>query len=246
MRVGWLPFLFLILLIAFKEATAVGPSVSFDGQVVNLAAENGSFGQILEILKQQTGLEYDVPPDLKSERLPLVDIRGLSLRGALMKIFEGCNYDYILMGEPANPEKIAKVLVTGKSSKVVAASAAAAGSPSFPRRAARQVLEDPFSGGAEEQFDDSNINEGENANQPPPVENPSAPAPTQPGVQSPLGAPLPGQPNANPGQITPGQPYPPGLVPQQPGQPLIQPQVLQPVPGNTNNPNNPNDRRSPF
>jgi len=246
MRIRWLSFVLLVSLNAFRAAAAVAPSLSFDGQAINLSAENGSFGQILEIFKQQTGLEYDVPPDLKAERLPLVDIRGLSMRAALMKIFEGCNYDYILMAEPANPEKIAKVLVTGKSSKVTATAVAAAGSPGSPRRAARQVVEDPFGGGGEEQFDDASVNEGENANQVP-AENPAAPAVPGPlGVQPQPGAPLPGQPNPNPGQMTPSQPYPPGMMPQQPGQPLIQPQVLQPAPGNTNNPNNPNDRRSPF
>lgn len=230
-------FLLLASIVTFKDAKAEPPSVSFDGQSVNLSAENNSFGQILDMFKQQTGLEYDIPPDLRSERLPLVDIRGLSMRTALLKIFEGCNYDYILMAEPANPEKISKVLVTGKSTKISSAAVAAAGA-AFPRRVARQIVEDPFGGGGEEGVDDG-VNEGETGNQPV-MENPAAPGVVP--VQPQPGALLPGQ--ANPGQPVPGQPYPPGMMPQQqPGQPLIQPQVLQPVPGNNNNPN---DRRSPF
>jgi hypothetical protein len=236
-------FLLLALIVTFKNAEAEPPSVSFDGQSVNLSVENGSFGQILDMFKQQTGLEYDIPADLRSERLPLVDVRGLSMRTALLEIFEGCNYDYILIGEPANPEKISKVLVTGKSTKISSAAVAAAGA-AFPRRVARQIVEDPFGGGGEEGVEDGGINEGEAGGQPV-TENPAAPGvvPNQPGVQPQPGALLPGQPN--PGQPVPGQPYPPGMMPQQqPGQPLIQPQVLQPVPGNNNN--NPNDRRSPF
>jgi hypothetical protein len=235
-------FLLLALVVPFREATAVAPSVSFDGQSVNLSAENGSFGQILDMFKQQTGLEYDIPLDFRSQRLPLVDIHGLSMRTALLKIFEGCNYDYILMAEPANPEKISKVLVTGRSTKISSGAVAVAGT-ALPRRVARHIVEDPFGGGGEEGVDDANINEGEAGNQPA-MENPAAPgvAPVQPGVQPQPGALLPGQ--VNPGQPVPSQPYPPGMMPQQqPGQPLIQPQVLQPVPGNNNNPN---DRRSPF
>jgi hypothetical protein len=242
MKIRLLLFLLLISLIAFREAKAGPSSVSFDGQSVNLSAENGSFGQILELFKQQTGLEYDVPPDLKSERLPLVDIHGLSMRTALLKIFEGCNYDYIFMAEPANPEKITRVLVTGKSTKISSAAAAVAGPGAVPRRMTRQIVEDPFGGGGEEGVDEG-VNEGEAGNQPQ-VENPAAPGvvPTQPGVQPQPGALLPGQ--VAPGQPVPGQLYQPGMMPQQqPGQPLIQPQVLQPVPGNNNNPN---DRRSPF
>jgi hypothetical protein len=233
-------FLLLALIVTFNDAKAEPPSVSFDGQSVNLSAENGSFGQILDMFKQQTGLEYDIPPDLRSERLPLVDIRGLSMRTALLEIFEGCNYDYVLIGEPGNPEKISKVLVTGKSTKISSAAVAAAGA-AFPRRAVHQIVEDPFGGGGEEGVDDV-VNEGEAVNQPA-MENPAPPgvAPL-PGVQPQPGTLLPGQ--ANPGQPVPGQPYPPGMMPQQqPGQPLIQPQVLQPAPGNNTNPN---DRRSPF
>jgi hypothetical protein len=234
-------FLLLALVVAYREAAAAAPSVSFDGQSVDLSAENGSFGQILDMFKQQTGMEYDIPPDLRSERLPLVDIRGLSMRAALLEIFEGSSYDYIFVGEPANPERISKVLVTGKSTKISSAAVAAAG-VAFPRRVARQIVEDPFGGGGDEGVEDV-VNEGEAGNQPA-VENPAAPAivPAQPGVQPQPGTLLPGQ--TNPAQPVPGQPYPPGMLPQQqPGQPLIQPQVLQPVPGNNSNPN---DRRSPF
>jgi hypothetical protein len=238
MRARFLLFWLLALVIAFNQADAAVPSVSFDGRLVSLSAENGSFGQILDMFKQQTGLEYEIPPDLRSERLPLVDIQGLSMRAALLKIFEGSNYDYILVAEPADPDKIARVLVTGKSTKISAATVSA-GSAAFPRRVAHQVVEDPFGGGGEE-VEDGGMNEGEAGNQPP-MENPVAPGvvPTQPGVQLQPGALLPGQ--INSGQPVPGQPYPPGMIPQQQG-PLMQPQVLQPVPGN----NNPNDRRSPF
>jgi hypothetical protein len=247
-------FLLLVSAITCREvAAAASPSVSFDGQSVSLSAENGSFGQILELFKQQTGLEYEIPSDLRSERLALVDIHGLSMRAALLKIFEGSNYDYVFIAERADPDKITKVLVTGKSTKI-SSTVGATGAAAIPRRVAHQIIEDPFGGGGEEAVEDGSINEGEAGNQPP-LENPAVPGvvPAQPGVQPQPGALLPGQANpgqvvpgqAVPGQIVPGQVYPPGLIPQQQqGQPLIQPQVLQPQPGNNNNPNN--DRRSPY
>jgi hypothetical protein len=244
---GRLP-LFCVLLalgIAFNEATAASPSLSFDGRLVNASAKDTSFGQILEMFKQQTGLQYEGPPDFRSERLPQVEINGLSMRSALLTLFEGSNYDYILMAVPADPDKIAKVIVTGRSTKISSPTPFAASS-AFPRRPVRQIAEDPFGGGGEEMVDDASINEGAVGNQP--MENPAVPgvAPVQPGTPLQPGALLPGQ--VNPAQANPGQPYPPGMVPQQqPGQLLIQPQVLQPLPGNGNNPsNNPNDQRSPF
>src|SRR5262245_50447150 len=199
--------------IASREVTAVSPpSVSFDGRLVNLSAENGSFGQILDLFKQQTGLDYEIPSDLRSERLPLVDIHGLSMRSALLKVFEGSNYDYIFIADRADPDKISKILVTGKSTKI-SSTAVGAGTAGIPRRQAHQIIEDPFGGGGEE-AEEAGVIEGEPGNQPPP-ENPAVPGavPQQSPAQPQPGALLPGQ--VNPGQTNPGQVNPGQVVPGQ-------------------------------
>src|SRR5262245_39156362 len=197
--------LFLLLasvITSSKVAAPASPLVSFDGRSVNLSAENGSFGQILDLFKQQTGLEYEIPPELRSERLALVDIHGLSMRAALLKIFEGSNYDYVLIAERADPDKIAKVLVTGKSTRISSTAAVVVGANAIPRRVAHQIVEDPFGGGGEEVVEEAGVMEGEQGN-PPPPENPAAPgaAPQQPPVQPQPGLLLPGQ--ATPGQVVP-------------------------------------------
>jgi hypothetical protein len=234
-----------------QEARSATSSVSYDGSKVSLSAENGSFGQVLELFKQQTGLEYDVPTELKSERLPLVDIQGLSVRAALLKLLEGSNYDYILMAVPSNPEKISKLLIIGKSTKIAPSSSnVPRGMASAPGRITRHVVEDPFGGGQEDDSDDANANNAGANNQPEENLATQGVVPAQPGVQP--GTPVPGQVNpgqVNPAQPNPFQPYQPGVTPQQqqPGQPMVQPQVLQPFPGNNpNNQTNQNDRRSPF
>src|SRR5262245_12672042 len=184
--VSWL----LTSAIASSEVAAAPPSVSFDGRLVNLSAENGSFGQILDLFKQQTGLEYEIPGDLRSERLPLVDIHGLSMRSALLRVFEGSNYDYVFIADRADPDKIAKILVTGKSTKI-SSTALGNGTAAIPRRAAHQIIEDPFGGGGEEAEEAGVIEEP--GNQPPP-ENPAVPGavPQQPIAQPQPGALLPG------------------------------------------------------
>ena len=254
---------FLALILSSQRVKAAAPSVSYDGNVVSLSAENGSFGQVLELFKQQTGLEYEIPPEMRTERLPLLEIKGLSVKAALLKVLEGCNYDYILVAGPANPEKTSRLLITGKSTKI-AATASAPGASTFNRRMNQPVVEDPFGGTGEVNFEDAGNVQNDPAMNNPGAENlPQGAVPTQPGVQP--GAILPGQ--ANPGQPMqqpgvlpqqqlgqplqpgqapqqqPGQPLQPGQVPQQqPGQPSVQPQVLQPFPANTKE----NDRRSPY
>jgi len=241
-----LTFCFLALILSSQNVKAAAPSVSYDGNAVSLSAENGSYGQVLELFKQQTGLEYEIPAELKMERLPLVEIMGLSVKAALLKVLEGSNYDYILVAAPTDPEKISKLLITGKSTKI-AATGGTPGPSAFNRRMNHPVVvEDPFGGSAEANYEDA-VNM---QNEPAPGENSPSQGvvPAQPGAQP--GAILPGQPNPaqpmQPGalpQQQPGQPFQPGQAPQQQsGQPLIQPQVLQPFPANVNQ----NDRRAPY
>src|SRR5437016_9052559 len=141
-----LTFCFLALIFLRQNMEAATPLVSYDGNAVSLSAENGSYGQVLELFKQQTGLEYEIPAELKMERLPLVEIMGLSVKAALLKVLEGSNYDYILVAAPTDPEKISKLLITGKSTKI----AATGGTPrpsAFNRRMNHPVVvEDPFGG----------------------------------------------------------------------------------------------------
>jgi hypothetical protein len=218
----------LLTLCAVVEPThAAAPTLSFDGRTLSLSAENQTFGQVMGLFQRQMGLEIDIPGDLSGLRLPLVEVRNLSMREALLKVLEGSNYDYILVAVPDQPDRVRKLVVPGKSSKVSAAATAF--------RSTNRPLEDPFGGAVETSFE-------ENSNvQPEPV--PAAPAqnppvqgfvPGQPGAQPGL---QPGvQPGVQPVPLNPNQPA--GVAPQQ-----GQPQGLQPF-----NPfgNQQNNRRLPY
>jgi len=180
----------LLVMFAGAETThAAAPTLSYDGRTLTLSAENQTFGQVMGLFQRQMGLEVDIPGDLNGLRLPLVEIKNLSMREALLKVLEGSNYDYILVALPEQPDRVRKLVVPGKSAKISAAASAF--------RSMNRPVEDPFGGGVETSFEDnSNI-------QPEPV--PTAPAqgfaPGQPGVQ-----PVPANPN---------QPAPVGVAPQQ-------------------------------
>lgn len=201
---------------------AATPAVSYDGNTLSLTAENQTFAQIMGLFQQQTGLQYELPGELNGIRLPLVEIKEMSVKDALLKVLEGSNYDYILVSEPGQPEQVRRLLVTGRSSKVNAAAGVFRGN--------RAVIEDPFGGGVETNFEDNSTSIPQPeppANAIPAGQNPPAQGttPLQPGVQ-----PVPGSPNQAPGIVSP----------QQQGQP--QPQGLQPF-----NPfGNQNNRRSPY
>jgi len=190
----------LLALCAVGPTHAAAPTLSFDGRTLSLSAENQTFGQVMGLFQRQLGLEIDIPGDLSGLRLPLVEVRNLSMREALLKVLEGSNYDYILVAVPEQPDRVKRLVVPGKSSKVSAAATAF--------RSTNRPLEDPFGGAVETTFED-------NANvQPEPV-------PTAPAQNPPVQGLVPGQPGVQPVPANPNQPA--GVAPQQ-----GQPQGMQP------------------
>jgi hypothetical protein len=200
----------LAMLVRVETAHAAAATLSYDGKTLSVSAENQTFGQVMALFQRQLGLELDIPGELNSLRLPLVEIRNLSMREALLKVLEGSNYDYILVAVPEQPDRVRKLVVPGKSAKISATASAF--------RSTVRPVEDPFGGGVEQSFEDnSNV-------QPEPV--PITPA------QNPVQGFVPGQPGAQPVPANPNQPPPVGVAPQQ-----AQPQALQPFNpfGNQNN-----------
>ena len=86
---------------------------------MSLSAENQTFGQVMALFQRQLGLEIDIPGDLNGLRLPLVEVKNLSMREALLKVLEGSNYDYILVAVPDQPDRVRKLVVPAKSAKSV-------------------------------------------------------------------------------------------------------------------------------
>ncbi len=151
-------------------ARAAAPTLSHDGQTMSLSAENQTFGQVMALFQRHMGLEIDIPGDLNGLKLPLVEVKNLSMREALLKVLEGSNYDYILVAVPGQPDRVRKLVVPAKSAKVSAAATAF--------RSTNRPLEDPFGGGVETSFEDnSNAQPEPVAGGPilnPPVQNPPA------------------------------------------------------------------------
>lgn len=215
----------LSFILSFGLATSfASPSAKYDGKLLSFSAENKTFGQVMEIFKEKTGMEYDIPGDLRGLSLPLVEIKNLTLKSALLKVLEGSNTDYILIASPADAERIMKLLIIGRSSKI-ALSGVPAASPSA-RPMNRQAAEDPFGGemGVDEgQVEPAPVNTIPPQSNPPPQGAQQNPVVVQPGQQ-----PVPNQPIFP--QLQPGQ------VPQQSTQPI---QSVNPY-------NTPDNRKSPY
>lgn len=246
-------FLFASFVVCFcagalvRQALGGTPADAAGGSALEFKAENRTYDQVLQMFHQRTGLEYEAPSEFRKQKLPLVEIKGLSPKAAIMKVLEGSNYDFILIASPGDAEMVTRLIVTGRSvrSGQSAVPAVASARPVVNRRVNRQVVEDPFGGDVDMGFDETNV---EPMAVTPVQENPP-PQAVVPGQAMPQPAggvppqqvpPMQGQPllqTAPPGQQQQlGQPLGP-MTPQQ-----VMPGMNQPTPQG----NNPQDRRSPF
>ncbi|MFN8008079.1 MAG: hypothetical protein U0V70_13865 [Terriglobia bacterium] len=218
-------YLGCLFLLRLETCLATSPA-KYDGKPLTFTVENKNLGQVLEIFKEKTGMDYEVPGELKSSGLPLVEIKNLTTKKALLMILEGTNTDYILVASPNDPERITKLLILGRSTAIASNSGPAANASSSRSMNRPPVAEDPFGG-------DMNVDEGQ-AEAPPINVAPTPATPPPPGVQQ------------NPMGIQPGQqtmPNQPGVSQQQPGQ--NNPQSTPPV--SVINPYaTPDNRKSPF
>lgn len=187
------------------------PPTKYDGKPLNFSVENKTFSQVMELFKEKTGMEYEIPGDLRGMSLPLVEIKNLSLKSALLRILEGSNTDYILIASPKDPERVMKLLVLGKSSKIASSSVPPTGSSGHAMNKP-PMAEDPFGGdvGVEEgQAEAAPVNVTPPQPNPVPQGVPQNPAGTQPGQQTgpnQLGFPA-QQPGQTPQPIQPVNPY---------------------------------------
>ena len=116
-KVLWMVSLVLVTVL-LHQPVAAQVNLSFDGSQVNLTASNESYGSILDLLGRHTGMEVEIPNELKSRRIPLLEIRGLGVKATVLKIMEGSGYDYFLLARAGHPDSLSRLIVSGKSKKI--------------------------------------------------------------------------------------------------------------------------------
>jgi len=110
--------LLVLVAVTMHQPVAAQVNLSFNGSQVNLTASDESYGSILDLLGQYTGMEVEIPNELKSKRVPLLEIRGLGVKATVLKIMEGSGFDYFLLARAGRPDSLSRLIVSGKSKKI--------------------------------------------------------------------------------------------------------------------------------
>lgn len=90
------------------------PTVTFENGALTIIAFNATLRDVLEMVHSQTGAVIDIPADA-NERV-VVRLGPGPVRRVLDSLLVGSAYNYVVLGSAADPNALAKVILTAKPS----------------------------------------------------------------------------------------------------------------------------------
>lgn len=96
-----------------EQGPSYPPEVSFNGGELTIVARNSTMGDVLTAVKQRTGAAVDMPA-VSSERVVGRFGPGAP-RDVMAQLLNGSHYDYVLLGSPADPGVLKKVVLMARA-----------------------------------------------------------------------------------------------------------------------------------
>ena len=110
-----------------EQGPSSPPEVSFQNGELTIVARNSTMGDVLTAVKQKTGAAVEMPA-VSSERVVGRFGPGAP-RDVLAQLLNGSHYDYVLLGSPADPGALKKVVLMARASGPEAAPQQPGGPP---------------------------------------------------------------------------------------------------------------------
>ena len=93
-----------------EQLPAQAPHVLFQNGQLTIDSENSSLTDILRDVKDQTGAQLDLPPNLGKERIA-AHFSGVP-REVLNGLLDGAHVGYIILGSQEDPNAVQKIILT--------------------------------------------------------------------------------------------------------------------------------------
>src|SRR5215469_11533635 len=97
-----------------EQGPSLPPEVSYAGGQLTIVARNSTMGDVLNAVKQKTGAAVEMPVS-SSERVVGRFGPGAP-RDVMAQLLNGSHYDYVLLGSPADPGALKKVVLMARVS----------------------------------------------------------------------------------------------------------------------------------
>src|SRR3954468_12372172 len=96
-----------------EQGPSSPPEVSFQGGQLTILARNSTMVDVLNAVKQRTGAAVEMPA-VSSERV-VGQFGPGSPREVMAQLLNGSHYDYVLVGSPADPRVLKKVVLMARA-----------------------------------------------------------------------------------------------------------------------------------
>ncbi|MDD5543483.1 MAG: hypothetical protein PHX83_09950 [Acidobacteriia bacterium] len=98
------------------------PAVTWQNSKLSVRFEDASVAQIVSAIAARTGIQLSVDPSVSSFR-ESVSFVNMALHDALLKVLDGSNIDYIIVGDPKSKDGVKKLMLLGFAPKDTATAA---------------------------------------------------------------------------------------------------------------------------
>jgi hypothetical protein len=96
-----------------EQMPAVPPQVAYTAGQLTIVAHNSTLVDVLRAVHAQTGAELDVPSNA-TERV-VASLGPGPAREVLATLLNGTHFNYVMLGTPANPDSVQRLVLTAKS-----------------------------------------------------------------------------------------------------------------------------------
>ena len=110
MRIGSIASLGAALLFASQASWAQSVEVTYLNGLVTIQCKDAALSSVFERIEQATGIELTLEDEVKSKRLT-ANLSGLPVSMAVSRLLEGVGVNYIVMMDPSDWERVAKIFV---------------------------------------------------------------------------------------------------------------------------------------
>ena len=98
------------------QLPALPPQVRYSHGQLTIVAENSTLSDILRAVRTQTGADVEVPPNA-TERV-VAHLGPGPARDVLAALLNGTHFNYVMLGSPAHPDSVDRLILTSKSGGV--------------------------------------------------------------------------------------------------------------------------------
>jgi hypothetical protein len=149
-----------------EEGPSSPPQVTFKGGQLTIEARNSTMADVLNAVKQRTGASVDMPA-VSNERVVGRFGPGAP-RDVMAQLLNGSHYDYVLLGSPADPGALKKIVLMARAAGPEPAPSQQANAQQGFRQNLQAVPEVDTDQGT---TDDSSADASPEVQQPPPDES---------------------------------------------------------------------------